>query len=61
MVRQILKWRDKKFEELDETNDKYAYAKAFGLGAIEGWIDASVLMYVPVLIACYYWKSKSKK
>lgn len=45
MVKEILKWRDKKFDELVEKDDeKIDCAKAFGLGAVEGIIDAAVVV-----------------
>lgn len=39
LVRNILGWVDDKTEEICENDDKHLYAKAFGLGAIEGAVD----------------------
>ena len=44
MVRKILGWCDKKYEEILEDDDNICHAKAFGLGAIEGAIDALVVL-----------------
>lgn len=49
MVRIILDWVDKKSDAIDE-NTKHPLLKSFGLGAIEGGIDAAVIAY-PFLIA----------
>ena len=41
MVRELLKWTDKKFENVvDDPDQPNAFAKAVGLGAIEGMVDA---------------------
>lgn len=47
ITRKILNWTDRKFNEL-RPDDSLACAKAFGLGAIEGVIDAHVILY-PIL------------
>ena len=49
MVKKILNWTEVEFDNIDE-NTKHPYLKSFGLGAIEGFIDGAVLMYIPMLI-----------
>lgn len=45
MVNSILKWSDAKMEKLTNNPDEeHAFAKAFGLGAIEGAIDGFVFL-----------------
>lgn len=46
MVRNILDWNDKKFDEAvkSEDSDGKLYAKAFGHGALEGIIDAAAVV-----------------
>lgn len=61
LASRILDWSNDKFDEIDVSKDKHPYLKAFGCGAIEGFIDAAVVMYIPVLIAAYYWKHKATK
>lgn len=38
IIHKVLDWTEKTTNELDPKTDKHAYAKAFGLGAIEGLI-----------------------
>lgn len=61
LTKKLLDWKEDRFDEIDVINDKHPYLKAFGCGAIEGCIDAAVVMYIPVLIAAYYWKHKATK
>ena len=62
ITRQVLKWCDKTFEEaLCEEDDRKGMRKAFASGAVEGVIDGAIIMYIPMLIACYVWKSKAEK
>lgn len=62
IMRNIINWCDNKLEEaLEETDGRKAYNKAFMSGAVEGACDAAVIMYVPVLIACYVYKAKLDK
>lgn len=50
MTRIILKWVDRKCEEL-EYDDKGLYiAKAAGLGVIEGLVDVSFIVGIPITI-----------
>lgn len=47
----ILDWTEEKFDKID-TNSKHPYAKAFGIGVIEGIIDVSVISF-PFLLGSY--------
>ena len=53
MVREILKWCDKKSDELLEADDNVAVecTKAFGLGALEGLIDSFALIGAVTIVS----------
>lgn len=62
VTRAMINWCDRKFgESLHEEDDRKANTKAFVSGAVEGFMDAAIVMYVPVLIACYVYKGKLDK
>lgn len=62
VARSLINWCDTKFNEaLHEEDDRKAGKKAFASGAVEGFVDAAIVMYVPVLIACYVWHYKANK
>ena len=62
VTRNLIDWCDKKFDEaLHEEDERKSSAKAFASGAVEGFMDAAILLYVPVLIACYIWQGKANK
>lgn len=62
LTRTLIDWCDTKFEEtLHEEDDRKATRKAILSGAVEGFMDAAILMYVPVVISCYVYKAKLKK
>lgn len=62
IARSMIEWCDTKFKEaLHEEDDRKANKKAFASGAVEGFMDAAIVMYVPVLIACYVWQYKANK
>ena len=62
VTRALINWCDTKFDEaLREENDRKADTKAFVSGAVEGFADAAILMYIPVLVACYVYKAKLDK
>ena len=46
MTKEILKWTDEKLEEIYESDEVGGkeLAKAFGVGAIEGFIDGLVIV-----------------
>lgn len=60
VTKQVLDWTEEKFEEALEEDSKHSYLKAFGLGAIEGFIDGAVLMY-PILVAGLFIAGKELK
>lgn len=60
-IRKILGWTEETMNQLDLETDKHAYAKAFGLGCIDGFIDSAVIWYLPLIVLCYYWKGKAEK
>lgn len=61
MVREALEWVDEKMDEIDVANDKHPMLKAFGLGAIEGFIDGAVIAYPFLLIGCIIKNKQIKK
>lgn len=58
VTRKLIDWCDTKFEEAVRDNSG---RKAFMSGAIEGAMDAAVIMYVPLVIGCYIWRHKATK
>lgn len=61
IIHKVLDWTDDKMNQLDPETDKHAYAKSFGLGCIDGFIDSAVIWYLPLIVLCYYWKGKAEK
>jgi hypothetical protein len=62
VARQLIKWCDKKFNDaLHEEDDRKGMQKAFASGAVEGIMDAAIVMYIPVLIACFVYKNQVDK
>ena len=62
IARSVIKWCDNKFNEaLYEEDERKAGKKAFASGAVEGFVDAAVIMYIPLVIACYVWQNKADK
>lgn len=62
VTRKLIDWCDTKFEEaLNEEDDRKAYKKAIVSGAVEGFVDAAVLMFVPLVISGYVYKAKLNK
>ena len=62
VARKLIDWCDTKFDEaLHEEDDRKAARKAFASGAVEGFVDGAVLMYVPLVIGCYIYKAMLKK
>lgn len=52
MIREIHEWIDAKMEEVyEEENDKKAYAKAAGLGWIEGTLDGLAVIGAASMLA----------
>lgn len=62
IMRGIIEWCDNKMDEaFEEDNERKAYGKAAASGAVEGFCDAAIIMYVPVLIACWVYQAKLAK
>ena len=62
VTRKLIDWCDTKFDEaLHEKDDRKAARKALASGAVEGFVDGAVLMYVPLVIGCYIYKAMLKK
>ena len=62
IARSLINWCDNKFEEaIREPDERKAGNKAFASGAVEGFMDAAILLYVPVVIACYVYQAKLNK
>lgn len=58
VTRKLINWCDTKF---DEAVREDSGRKAFMSGVVEGAMDAAVVMYIPVTIACYIWRHKATK
>lgn len=59
MVKELLKWVDDKFEKVaNDPNEAHPYAKSFGLGAIEGAIDAVAVLGTLGLIGAFVTAAK---
>lgn len=60
IAKAILDWTKEKFDKID-ANEKHPFAKAFGLGAIEGAIDGALISFPILMIGCIYWRHKATK
>ena len=61
VARTLVKWCDNKYNEaLVEPNKRKSGVKAFTSGAVEGFMDAAIVMYIPVLIMAYVALGKTK-
>lgn len=58
VTRKLINWCDTKFDEAVREDSGH---KAFMSGAVEGAMDAAIIMYVPVTIACYIWRHEATK
>lgn len=62
VMRGVIDWIDNKMEEAyEEEDERKAYGKAALSGAVEGFCDAAIIMYIPVVIACYVYQAKLAK
>ena len=62
IMRSIVEWCDKKMDDaLEENDERLACRKAFASGAVEGFCDVAIILYVPVVIACYVYQNKLAK
>lgn len=61
IMRSVIDWCDKKFEEsLEEVDDRKSAKKVALSGFIEGLGDGAIIMYVPLVIACFVYQAKLK-
>lgn len=61
IMRKIIEWCDEKFEEsLEELDDRKSMKKAALSGFVEGLGDGAIIMYVPLVIACFIYQAKLK-
>lgn len=61
IMRSIIEWCDKKFEEsIEEVDERKGTQKAALSGFVEGLGDGAIIMYVPLVIACFIYQAKLK-
>lgn len=61
IMRSIIEWCDKKFEEsIEEVDERKSTQKAALSGFVEGLGDGAIIMYVPLVIACFIYQAKLK-
>ena len=61
IMRSIIGWCDKKFEEsLEEVDERKSTRKTVLSGFVEGLGDGAIIMYVPLVIACFIYQAKLK-
>lgn len=58
VTRKLIDWSDKKYDEAIREDKGY---KAFVSGMAEGFTDAAIVLYVPVVIACALWRHEAMK
>lgn len=61
LAREILNWTEEKMDDIDVEKDKHPYLKAFGLGAVEGYIDGAMIAYPILLVGSFIVGRKLKK
>lgn len=62
IMRTVIDWCDKKMDEaFEEVDDRKGLNKAALSGAVEGFCDGALLMYVPLVIACFVYQAKLNK
>ena len=61
LIKKVLNWKDKKYDELLDSNDSdfVCGAKAFGIGALEGFIDSAVIIGAFVIVKDAVWLVKN--
>lgn len=58
VTKRLIKWCDKKYTEaIDDNNGR----KAFVSGAVEGFMDAAIVLYIPMTILCAIWRHEANK
>lgn len=58
VTRRLIDWCDKKYNEAIREDDG---RKAFASGAVEGFMDAAIVLYVPIAICCALWRHEAMK
>lgn len=58
VARKLIDWSDKKYDEAIREDKGY---KAFISGMAEGFADAAIVLYVPVVIAFALWGYEAMK
>ena len=62
IMRSVINWCDDKMREaLAEEDDRKGMQKASLSGVVEGFCDGALLMYAPLVIACFVYQAKLKK
>lgn len=62
IMRSIIDWCDNKMNEaFEEEDDRKGLSKAAISGAVEGFCDGALLMYVPLVIACFVYQATLAK
>ena len=61
ITKKILNWCDGTMQDAYmEENTGKAMGKAFLSGAVEGFVDAAVICYIPAVILGHYWMKKAQ-
>lgn len=59
IARQLIEWCDNKFDEaVHEEDDQKAYIKAGTSGFVEGLMDGTIAMFIPLCITCLIYSRK---
>lgn len=62
IMRSIIEWCDNKMDEaIVEDDDRKGMQKAALSGAVEGFCDGALLMYVPLVVACFVYQAMLAK
>lgn len=62
IMRSIINWCDNKMEEaFEEVDDRKGMNKCAASGFVEGLCDGAILMYVPLVVACFVYQAKLNK
>lgn len=58
VTRRLINWCDKKYDEAVREDNG---CKAFASGAVEGFMNAAIVLYIPLLICCALWRHEAMK
>ena len=62
IMRSVIEWCDNKMDEaFVEEDDRKGMQKAALSGVVEGFCDGALLMYVPLVIACFVYQTMLDK